>query len=353
MRDESVERTNWYVVAVVSVVGVGAVFFGLRLADDKGEAWSGVLIEIGASIGLVAVLAFLERRLVARTARTAETAARTAVQDVADAFEERLVRLEELDDAQAQSREARRKRADAVTDAVRTQGLDATKVGKLLTAAGDREIFSPGDPVRVRTGVALDCPLLYLLALNFKEGNSWLFLDFEPIRIGEPFKGVPMPVPTNTIVQWGDESAGEVAGKLEASLERLNEPVDRFSFQFALGRLVRSVEVMRAAREAPSGSPLRLEGKLRLLVHDEWVLTDWGLESVSTSTRFRGHYGMSYPGVSNGRDGTRFLFSLTVPPDQEATAPGGLEEALAWMRERENVEIKAADDPKGPSALYR
>jgi hypothetical protein len=175
-----------------------------------------------------------------------------------------------------------------------------------------------------------------------------VFLDFKPILFsGQELSGVPVPDHSDTIVLWDDESAGEIAGRLEASLERLNLPPDKFSFKYALDRLVRSVDVMRQARGAGSDSPLRLEGRLRLFINDEWILTDWGLEAVSTSDRFKGEHGVVFPAVSNGFDGKRHLRAVFVPPEQR-TATAELVEALAWMRDRERVSIEAPDEERGP-----
>jgi hypothetical protein len=349
--DETEERLNLRIVALVTLAGLAAVVFGLYLADFNRDSWSSLSVDIGTSIALVAVLFILERRLIARTKTTAVTAARSAAREVTEAFEERLVRLEELDEAQLRSRAERRRRDDSTIEAVRTEGLDARKVVELLRGAADSNLLAVEHGIRVRTSDDRDCPILHLLVADFGHGESLIVLDFEPIRFsGYHHEGMPVPERTATSVLWDDESAGEIAGQLEASLERLNIPPDKFRFKYALDRLVHSIDIMRAARTAGSDSALRLEGRLTLLINDEWILTDWGLESVSSSTRYKREvvwglhedldpviYGLR---GHHGRDG--FL----IPLDARTSSPE-LGDAIAWCVEREGLVIGDPDDPEG------
>lgn len=178
------ERLDWQIAGLVTLLGVGAIFVGLYLADFERDAWSGLSIEVGAAIALVAILFVLERRLIARTRTTAETAARTAAREVTDAIEERLVRLEELDDAQLQSREQRRRQADSTSEAVRTEGLDAARVAELLKVAAKSNLFAIEEGIRVRTSPDPDCPMLHLVVADFGHGQYSIFLDFS--RSGSP-----------------------------------------------------------------------------------------------------------------------------------------------------------------------
>ena len=156
-----------------------------------------------------------------------------------------------------------------------------------------------------------------------------------------------MPQHSETIVLWDDEPAGEIAGMLEAALERLNVPPERFSFRFALERLVHSVDLMRRARAAPSGSPLRLDGRLIILINDEWAYTDVGLESTTSATTFPASSGWAEPPHWRSSSGRRHVFAVHVPKDALASADEPLREAIDWLRSRERLTIDSdMSDPR-------
>ena len=231
-----------------------------------------------------------------------------------------------------------------MAQAVRTGAIDSRSVGALLREAANDGLFAD-EGIRARTSEDPNCLLLHVLILAF-QNLDWLFLDFQEIRYsGREMNGVPMPDDSPTIVLWtADESVAEVAGKLEAGLERSNAAVDTFRLSYAIERLTRSVEIMREARAAPSGSPLRLNGKLSLLINDEWVLTDWGLESVSADEGYKVEYVTLVPGVATDMRMRRIVDRVRVPEGVIKNAPPSLKEALTWMKEREQLKLS---DPNG------
>lgn len=349
---DSPEKLNIRVAIVVTGVGVLAIAFGAGLAGyERRSTWSSVLMDVGVAISLVAVLFVLERRLVSRSAERAATAAKEAVQAVAESIDRRLVRLEELRDAQQQARAERQGQAGEASRVVHSVELDANKVGTLLLAALKDHLITDEWGVKFRTSSDPDCPLLHVLVLDVGI-ERMLFLDFVPISGPvHLIEQTPVPAPTETMVLWGDESAATIASKLDDALVKMNQPVDKFDFAFALEHVAKSIDVMRAARNSPAGSPLRLEGQLVTLINESWAHTDWGLESVNTDERYELQYAtwISYGARSSD---PRHPDRLLIPPEDQAATTPELSEALTWLSQRESVTIGPPPaPPKAPPTL--
>ena len=167
-----------------------------------------------------------------------------------------------------------------------------------------------------------------------------MFLDFQEIRMGPPINEVPMR--TESMVMWIDDDPGQVAAELEDNLRRANEPLHGFSLQYALQRLHKSIEVARAARDAPAGTGERLRGVLRLLINDDWVLTSSGLEAVHSSAIFAPGWVVTATGDHRvqGLRGARAAIDCNAPSWMEA---------LQWARAREATRLVFdEDDPLPP-----
>ena len=338
-------RLRWKPAVGATLLGLVAITAGLWIAGFSKDAWSGALIGIGSALALLAVLAVLERRLVAEVNSSAERTARAVARQETGALEERIVRLEDLDDIQQSSREQRRRAASAAAEAVRSGGVDPRTIGTLLRDAAEDGLLA--ESIRVRTGPDPDCPILWVLVV-VSPGQNMMYLDFQEIRVsGQRIDGVPVPDGSPTMVVWIESDAiADVVAELEKSLERSNQALDGFKMSYAVDRLTRSVEVMRAARAAPRGSPLRLEGRLRLLVNDDWVLTDWGLESVTTSDGYKAEYVTNISG-SGSYNVFKTANRVLISDHERLQASPSLGEALRWLEEREGLAI-GERPPKSP-----
>ena len=106
------ERVRWWLAALFVGVGALCIFIAYLLAspsfstNTSAAFWSSVLVNVGSTLLLAALLVWFERRLVARVersnARVAETVGRVAeasAREAVAAVERRLDALEELDRA--------------------------------------------------------------------------------------------------------------------------------------------------------------------------------------------------------------------------------------------------------------
>jgi hypothetical protein len=179
-----------------------------------------------------------------------------------------------------------------------------------------------------------------MLPLRAANGIRIMWLDFERIEDGtavDPTLGVPLPLHGDATVMWvNDEAPSGIAGELEAGLERLNLPLLDFSLAYAFERLVESASVMREARSAPAGSPLRMKGRLRVLINERWAYTSFGLEAVRGPAAFEerpaGFYGG--PPASVYRRG---CVSDCERPEDEPEEEW--REAIAWLMGREGLDV--------------
>ena len=325
---------NWPLVVVLSVFGLGGIVGALMLDDWSNEAWSSVLIEGGAALALLSALVLLEQRLVRDVA---VSTARTEVERATADLRGRVQRLEELDAAQQAHLEARHRAADEQLESIRRGDISQETVGALLVEGVRDRLFDP-DLFHVRTSHDPNCPKLYVLPFVDPSRVVFVFFDVEPMRLSpEPAyvdgERVPVPIKTDSTVLWMDEDPAEIGAQLVAGLDRRNTPRHGFGFGFAIEQLLRSIEVMRAARSAPADDPRRLKGRLRLLVNDEWAYTSAGLEAVSSATLFQIR-------AAGFNERGQWLGSyLYLADDDRAAADPRLREALDWLEERESVRI--------------
>ncbi len=333
------ERVNWNVAAPITMIGAVLALGGLAVAGFDWASVSSLLLNLGSAVALIAVVVALEPRLTRQVRRVVEGATAEAVERSTSEIRERVERLEDLERSQLEERERRRGERDVGVERLRNDVLSPSAVGELLVAAQDEHLFD-GRHFRVRTSPRPDAHVLYMLPLCAANGIRVMWLDFEPIDDGDevdPTLSVSLPHKREATVMWiNDEPASEVAGQLESGLERLNEPLRDFSLAFALERLFESVRMMRDARSAEEGSPLRLQGALRMLINDRWAYTSFGLEAV--------HDVAAFPARSAGFRGgpsAAVLWKGGVSdcqrPDPEPEAEW--REAIAWLRDREGLDI--------------
>lgn len=336
------KRLNWKYAVWVTLIGGAVIFGGLALGDFTKDAFSAVLVEVGAAIGLVAVLIALENRLEARVTQRAEETATEAASRATSDLRERVIRLENLDAEQSRVRADRRRKADAQVAEILNGELTVEGVGEILSGALDEQLFDDA-LFRVRTSPDPEAHVLYMLLPRDAEGVEMMWLDFEQIEIsdnlidvgGNVIRG---PNRSPSTVQWtSDDDAAAVAANLEDGLQRQNKPLHGFKLSYALAQLVKSATLMRNARSAPANDPARLHGRLRLLINDEWAITSFGLESTESTTAFKSRWAdwRGRQGAARWH-GSELVLDSEVVPDGN----GSWEEALRWVQEREGWTIQ-------------
>lgn len=336
-------QLNWRVAVPVVIAGVAATAGSVALASDWNDAVSAVLGNVGVALVLVAFLVAIERRLVRRVETVAESTAREAANVQTSELKARVDALEELDRNQQRERQRRREEADAavaqVTDAVTHQ-----TIGDLVRRGYQDHLFDDR-LYRVRTSSGPTCHVLYSVVMVDPSGVAFLWLGFEPLTETAPVEINPgewseMPVNNGLTIMWRDDPAHEIAAELETCLVHANRPFNDFSLAYAVHQIAHDSQVMRAAREAPAGDPKRLEGRLQILINDEWAITSHGLEAINAPIAYK----LASPPPSRGpvaATGWHPTPTLRI----EGAAPTGQEwiEALDWVQRREGwtVELPA------------
>jgi hypothetical protein len=338
------DRVNWRFAGMFLVLGLGLVGAGLALDEFSRDAWSSLFIDIGVAIALVAVLVKIEQTVVRSIAK--ETA--TAVSErSARALRERVERLETLEEAQTEQRSRRRSTSDQLVEDLLSGELTPTSVGQVVVEAQKDQLFD-GEYFRIRTSEHPAAHVLYMLPLVAANGVQILWLDFEAFELGDPLStstgSIPAPARNESTVMWtAGNSADQIASELEVGLERKNLPYNDFNFKFTLERLATSFRIMREARGSSGVSDKRLEGRLRLLINNEWAITSFGLESTSRSIAMRAKWAGFHGGNSSGMgvaiwEGTQFALP-NVFPERDAC----WEDAIAWVKERERWSIVGSE----------
>lgn len=327
-------RWNWKLVAGVTVAGASGVLVGAWLQDWTSDAWGGVLVEVGAGLGLVAAIVFLERRLLREVSERAESAAReaatTATREATEDLRERITRLEDLERAQEEGRESYDEVGRRVVEQV-AEGVSFENVARLLREAKDRQYFAP--EFRVRGSGAIDCEVLYFELDDYSfvsaDEGPRIRLAFDPF-VPDGFWDLQSQLDRQPedVIWTPDMAVDDLVAELSRLLDSSNRPPDGFSLAYAIPRLLDSFDVMKAARAAPSTSGHRLTGQLRTWINPGWVMTNKGLESTESPATLEVQLMIS---GSHGGLSSR----LYVPSEMLEVEDPQLDDALQWAQERE------------------
>jgi hypothetical protein len=332
-------RVNWKLAVPVTGLGVGLALAGLALGDFQETAYSSLLLNLGVAVALIALAVILQPALTRVVEHAAEGAAVEAAERSTREIRERVERLEDLEQAQIAERERRHQEGRTSAERLFEEVLSPSAVGEVLAAAHDVRLFD-GRHFHVRTSSRPDAHVLYMLPLRAENGIRIMWVDFEPIQDGDvvdPALGIALPVKGDATVMWiNDEPPSGIAGELEAGLERLNLPLRDFSLAYALERLVDSARVMRAARAAPDGSPLRMKGELRVLINQRWAFTSYGLEAVGGPAAFNARTA----GLRGGPPAAIWWNGCVEGCERPEDEPEDeWSEAIRWLENREGLEI--------------
>lgn len=281
-------RGRWLVPALI--VGVLLLVVGLDLGQWSSSAWSNVAVALGSATLLFAIGIVVEPLIVRRIGRATETVVTAAAKLATEDLGQRVTRLEDIGSEQAKGRQQRQNELDNVLARLR-EGVTIESLGQALATAHNYRLLNHGH-FCVRTSSNPESPELYFLPLISPARIVFIWLSFRPMDrfVTMEFGDELMNVPQNEdgIVLWAkDESAGQVASRLERELIVLNSPLaSEFSFEYALEGMIKSIEIMFSSRTAPHDGPYKLKGSLTTLINDEWALTSKGLEAVHLPVTF-------------------------------------------------------------------
>ena len=241
--------------------------------------------EAGISIGTGGIMAgfvlLFEPRLVRDVGEAAGTVATATAERTATEVATRLVdesttemreRIEHLESLRELQQRVEADREVATTELIKRvrERPDFESTARLLREAREKDFFSD---LQLRSGD--DTTTLVNLTLT-----SWNWDDDVIRLVISPFgiEGDPAQI------EWEyGTTIGETWGACLDACERKAVPTSRIDLAAVFESLASSYNAMTQARRSAADSPGRLQGKLRLLVNDEWAITDMGLESRISS----------------------------------------------------------------------
>ena len=305
----------WWGIAIL-LAGVVLVLLGWLWEGT----WEDVFIEVGAAAGVGGIVLLFKPRLLRqvdeRATDVATKAATTTADDIAstrtEAIEKRLIKLEGISDIQARERDRFEQETERI---IATVGDDASfaSVNSLLDHAYELRLFAetflvklsdePGQPLFETSQHTYQTKTKTIQAISFGI-VALTHSDFDADHYSS----------LNYKVRWlSDADLGEFISKVYSGLTRANVPQDKFSLQTLISNLQESHRLMMDARKAPQGSGERLKGKLMLLINDEWVVTDAGLEAIESDYCYQWYENPPYG------DYIVDLYNEPRPPDCQQT----------------------------------
>lgn len=290
---EEVTKVRWWLVIVFSLLGLVVLVAAALVAyghtsfrGDDASFWSGLLVNIGTSLLLAAVLVWFERAIVRKvqeqtrsTAQRVEqaftTAATTAATDAAEktaaALQPQLAdldkRLRARSDSQASQRTAT---AAKVSEVPSFEALrDALRVASDINALGEPTFFvtaDDGGEVIVPAGEALDSPLVVVTYLTeFQDRITLAHLVDRTQRSSVTWQEGQTPEDVFAALKDEMVKDGHGAAARKMSVERL------------FGNLGSLLTDATSARQADDGAWLS-GARVREMVADGYVITDAGIE---------------------------------------------------------------------------
>ena len=275
MRAEPIRKAA---VVGLAVMAVALLALGLVLGRGSRDAWSNAVLSssTGVFVLLLGTLAtpYLRKAVQRETAQIREDFRQQVEQ-----IEETVVRLEELADQQEQQRSSLEGDIEAHAERISTQLSRDAVIEALETA--ERLNLVHTEYFRVGASHWIEGPELFLAGVDDGE-TTRLYLSFERIAFTYDYS-YAVPQDEAAVILWPEDTPpSEIARKLLERLMAGNSAFYQdFNLAYALDMLRRSIRVGATARQQPYGSPRRLRGKLIILINDDWVLTDHGLESIS------------------------------------------------------------------------
>ena len=283
-----------------AATAVGSVLIGTGLLTLVGILWSTKLwaeagIGIGTGFVMAGVVFVLEPRFVRdigeaikpTTISTATDVATKVVDERAAELTERIEHLESLRELQGRITANRQSAESVLLDKVREQP-DFESTAELLEKAQAQRLFSD---LKLRTGSDRETlmsltwesasPDVLRALAEFVMSEEYEYIDPDLLIgdhilfrvfsvIGEAYSASSPWSPTQTLT--------EAWNVFLNACDREGVPATSIDLVIVFEALAASYEAMIDSRRSPSG-PRKLQGRLILLVNDEWAITDAGLES--------------------------------------------------------------------------
>ena len=275
---------------------VGSVLIGTGLLALVGillsaKLWAEAGISIGTGFVMAGVVFVLEPRFVRDIGEAAGKAATEAVDERVDErtaeLTERIEHLESLRELQDRITADRQSAAAALLAKVREQP-DFESTAELLEKAHDQHLFSD---LKLRTGSDRGT----LMSMTWESASPDVLRALDEFVMSEEYEYIDPDFLIGDHILFHVFSLTEEASLVRSSwpptqtlTEAWNTFLDacghqgvptKFDMSVVFEALTASYGAMSDSRENPSGDPRRLQGRLVLLVNDEWAITDAGLES--------------------------------------------------------------------------
>ena len=222
------------------------------------------------------------------------------------------MKLESISDIQARERDRLEQETKRI---IVTVGDDASfaSVNSLLDHAHELRLFAK--TLLIKSSDELGQPLFETSQRTYEtETETIQAISFRIValtlsdRLPERFSWLDHEVHWSSVADLE-----EFISEVYSVLTRANVPHDKFSLQTLISNLQGSHRLMVEARKAPQDSGKRLNGKLMLLINDEWVVTDAGLEATQLDRLYRWIENPSYDNY------LRDFSNQSCPPGYEQT----------------------------------
>jgi hypothetical protein len=296
--DERRTAVNWRWILGCEIVGAGLI--GLSFWLESRHRWQGVsentLVSVGSALVLAGALFLVSRRFLRDVGDIASQAATTAADARIDASTQILqLRLDEL----SQRMTELLGRQDAVDDeAVRAMEVPSFDTVATALAVANRLGALKNGHVTVQGSHDPD-----ELGLEFSWGRDMgdgrfaqaarYVLEVRTVLYDDFGRSGPKPW---IVEEWGfgttkeeDEPAEAVGLRLINQIrqrDRWKSPTT-LDWPMALENLQRALELAVRSRHRPDGDDI-VQGALKELVNDEWMITESGLECPSRGYLFAG-----------------------------------------------------------------
>ena len=288
----SVEKKMATIWGFVLITG-GLLVLLLSLLKEPTLPEAGLSISTGMLVaGFILVL---ERRLVrdigkatgeaaatVAESKASEVAARVADEKTAE-IKDRVEYLENVQKLQTKIAADRQNSVSLLMAKVREEP-DFDSISELLEDAEKRQLFSD---IKLRTGSNRDS----LMSLGWNAGfrpspaeavdPDWPTLEQMEFYLDEIWlSAVTASGEESALTCWSPgETVEEAWNNFLDACERDGIAPSKFDLPALFDMLAASYGAMTEARRSPEDSPRRLQGHLRMLVNDQWAITDEGLES--------------------------------------------------------------------------
>ena len=253
-------RAALWGIALCVATGVALVLFAIIQLD---AAVAEVVASLGTGVLLAGFLLWLEPRLMRKVGETTQR----IVDEGTAGLRERIAKLETLREAAASD----------LMDKVRERP-DFDTTWELLTDADNRNLFS--EDFKVRSGGNREI----LMEIAISDWPRIMDELMEPTPLDKFYIDIfavsaTEEAPVVASRWWRSESIDEAVVRFWDACQSKEVLTEEIDLAAVFQELTASYGAMIEARRSLPDTPQKLHGQLRLLVNDEWAITDAGLES--------------------------------------------------------------------------